>query len=157
MNISYRLKKKELILLLDLFGDAEKLEQNFGNVYIDRDEYTVLSEALHRKGFVTLSGNSISAEGVISFMMETVYSAPLVFADEKSECWIYCTPEIMIYIRVNTAGGLEYLLSAVSDAEDRDMLTENISDRQFRIIRGGSGNTDGADLVSFAEAYEYEK
>ena len=39
MSISYRLKKKELVLLLDLFGDAGSLEQNFGDIFISCEEY----------------------------------------------------------------------------------------------------------------------
>ena len=64
MSVSYRLKKKELVLLLDLFGDAGSLEQNFGDIFISREEYDETAEALRKKGFVNVRSETISPETV---------------------------------------------------------------------------------------------
>lgn len=157
MSISYRLKKNEFVLMLDLFGNPESLEQKFGNLYIDCREYDEISSGLHRKGFVTLSGDTVAAESGMEVMLKAVYSAPLAFAEENAGSWVYCTGEFLLYI---TAAGItetEYVLSAAVDDEDRTELAEKLSGRMFRYIRGGHGEISGEDITGTAGGYSYEK
>ncbi|MCQ2464974.1 MAG: hypothetical protein MJ095_05275 [Oscillospiraceae bacterium] len=157
MSIRYRFSRKELILLLDLEGDAGSLEQKFGDVYISSAEYDSISEKLHGKGFVTVTGNTVSAEAGISFLMKKIYSSPLALRDSEYENWIYCSENIIVTLRAGSTLGFEYVAGAVTDDEDRAELSEKISGRRFSIIRGGHGEINGEDLVSFAGKYTYEK
>lgn len=156
MSISYRFRKKELVLMLDLFGDSGSLEQKFGDIYIDRSEYDAVADTLHKKGFVTVSGDSISAENGMAVIMESIFSAPLMFTDTNADNWIYCCRDFMVHVRIRNEFGFEYLVSTVTDREDREELTEKISGRKFIISRGGSGEISGSELAGFAEDYRYE-
>jgi len=157
MSISYRLRKNEFVLMLDLFGNPESLEQKFGNLYIDCREYDEISSGLHRKGFVTLSGDTISAESGMEVMMKAVYNAPLAFAEKNAGSWVYCTGEFMLYVRAGGISETEYFLTAAADDEDRTELAGKLSGRKFRFIRGGHGEISGEELVSTAGGYPYEK
>lgn len=156
MGISYRFKKKEFILMLDMFGDAGSLEQKFGDVYISREEYDRTAAALHARGFVTVIGDTVSAEPGMEVIMKRIFSSKLVFAGKDACNWIYCSADLMIHVRTDTLTGFEYLVSVVTDDEDKAELTERLGGTDFRTVRGGSGEITGDRLVSFAEEFNYE-
>ena len=137
MSISYRLKKRELILLLDLFGDAGSLEQNFGDIFISREEYDETAEALHKKGFVNAGEKTISPESGIALMMKHIYSAPLAIADTGAGVWIYCSADLAVVLQINTAFGMEYKLYAAASDYERTELNEELKSYDLKIIRGG--------------------
>ena len=147
MSISYRLKKRELVLLLDLFGDAGSLEQNFGDIFISREEYDETAESLHNKGFVNAGDKTISPESGIALMMKHIYSAPLALADTGAGVWIYCSADLAVMLKINTAFGMEYrLYAAASDEERMELCGEFIPD-DLKIIRGSEAEFD--ELAGF--------
>ncbi|MBQ5990200.1 MAG: hypothetical protein IJL67_11975 [Oscillospiraceae bacterium] len=147
MSISYRLKKKELVLLLDLFGDAGSLEQNFGDIFISREEYDENAEALHKKGFVNTGDKTISPESGIALMMKHIYSAPLALADTGAGVWIYCSADLAVMLKVNTAFGMEYRLYAAASDEERSELCGEFIPDDLKIIRGSEAEFD--ELAGF--------
>jgi hypothetical protein len=149
MSIFYRLKKKELVLLLDLFGDAGSLEQKFGDIYIDRDEYDRTAASLERKGFVSLNGKNISAESGMEIMLKSIFSAPAAFADEQAENWLYFSDGLIVTVRADSAFGPEFYLGAAADEEDMKLLSERITGRRFKAIRG-KGEFCGEKLSEYA-------
>ena len=142
MSISYRLKKRELVLLLDLFGDAGSLEQKFGDIFISREEYDETAKSLHEKGFVNANDKTISPESGIALMMKHIYSAPLALADTGAGVWIYCSADLAVMLKINTAFGMEYrLYAAVSEKERTELAAEFESD-DLKIIRGTKTELD---------------
>ncbi len=150
MSISYRFSKKELILMLDLFGNPDTLEQKFGNVFIDREEYEKTAEKLSRKGFVTLRDGTICADSGLELIIRNIYSAGYVFADQGASYFIYRGSDFSVCIRAVSDFGFEYRVSGITDAEDVEELEENISGLRFSILRGGSGETDSSEIFSFS-------
>ena len=154
MSISYRLKKRELVLLLDLFGDAGSLEQNFGDIFISREEYDETAEGLHKKGFVNASDKTISPESGIALMMKHIYTAPLALADTAAGVWIYCSADLAVMLKINTAFGMEYrLYAAASEKEKLELVTEFESD-DLKIIRGTEAQLD--EFAGFLKEFCHE-
>ena len=142
MSVSYRLKKKELVLLLDLFGDAGSLEQNFGDIFISREEYDETAEALRKKGFVNVRSETISPENGIALMIKHIYSAPLALADTGSGVWIYCSADLTVMLKVNTAFGMEYRLYAAASDEEREEIGTELMGYDLKTLRGGNAEYD---------------
>jgi len=147
MSISYRLKKKELVLLLDLFGDAGSLEQKFGDIFISREEYDETAETLHKKGFVNAGNDTVSPENGMALMMKHIYSAPLALADTGSGVWVYCSADLIVMLKLNTAFGMEYSLCAAASDEERSELGTELKSCDLKIIRGGKDVYD--ELAGF--------
>ncbi len=125
MAISYRLKTKELIFFLDIFGDPGSLFQGFGHIYIDRKEYTVIAEELNRKGMITFSGKNVFVERGISVIMKNIYAADTVFADSGLERWAYCTENMISVVRLSRNCPGEYLVEPYFKISE---LFEDIAD-----------------------------
>lgn len=156
MGLSYRIKKKELVLLLDLAGDVNSLEQRFGDIYIDHDEYIKTAEVLHKKGMITLSGSSVIPECHVHFIAEKFFTSPLVLSDDKPDMWIYCSEDLIISVELSNLFVSEYILTPlIADGEKRDFF-ETVSGRNFFILRGGKGTVSGTELAKFTGEYKYE-
>lgn len=147
MNISYRLKKKELILLLDLFGDACTLEQKFGDVYISRADYESIAASLHEKGYVTVNSGRITADSAAELIIKKMYSSEYVLEDTEVSGWLYCSEDITLFIDFSTVFRDEFRIRTVLSEEDRKELSEELTGRTFSILRGGNGTVSGADAV----------
>lgn len=136
MSISYRLKKKELILLLDLFGDAGSLEQKFGDVFISRAEYRSTAESLHKKGYVTVSEGRITADNGTAFIMKRIFDSPLVFSDGNADGWLYCSEKMMIFIDLSPVFTDEFRITTAVSDEEKTELSESLEGRKFTAVRG---------------------
>ena len=132
MGICYRMKKKELVLLIDLLGDINALEQKFGDVYISREEYESIAESLHKKGFAMICGEKIIPDRCISYIIKKMFDSELVLVCEDSGEWIYCSDEIIISVRFET----EYRIRTAVSGEERRELSEDISGRGYVSVRG---------------------
>ncbi|MDO5148451.1 MAG: hypothetical protein ACI4KB_11965 [Oscillospiraceae bacterium] len=153
MGICYRMKKRELVLLIDLLGDINALEQKFGDVYISREEYESIAESIHKKGFAMVCGEKIIPDRCISYIIKKMFDSELVLVCEDAGEWIYCSDEIIISVRFET----EYRIrTAVSDEERRE-LSEDISGRKYVSVRGPECKIYGEKLAEIFEVVRVEK
>ncbi len=153
MGICYRMKKKELVLLIDLLGDINALEQKFGDVYISREEYESIAESLHKKGFAMICGEKIIPDRCISYIIKKMFDSELVLVCEDSGEWIYCSDEIIISVRFET----EYRIRTAVSGEERRELSEDISDRGYVSVRGPECKIYGEKLAEIFEVVRVEK
>lgn len=135
--ISYRLKNKELVFLLDLFGDVNSLPQSFGNIFIDRDEYRLTADGLHEKGFVTVCGDTVSADLATEMLFCRIFDADVVFTDKTTDIWCYCCEDMIVLIRDDTVRHGEYLVTPFEDTDElaEFLCDEGFSDNYFMLIR----------------------
>lgn len=149
MSISYRLKKKELILLLDLFGNPESLEQKFGDVYISRDEYEKTALSLHDKGYITVTDGRIKADNAAAFIIKNIYDSGVVLADENADGWLYCSDDIIIFADLSPLFSDEFRIRTAVTYEERHELCEELGERNFIFLRGGKGRISGEEINTF--------
>lgn len=153
MAISYRLKIKEFLFLLDIFGDPGSLVQGFGHIYIDKTEYRAIAEELDRKGIVTISENNIFAERGVAMLLKNIYSADTVFADSNLEQWVYCSDNIITMVRYSKNCPGEYLIEPFFNIGE---LFAGLSERNPGKIRldfykGMSGSYDNKKAAELLE------
>ena len=158
MTISYRLKIKELVFLLDIFGNPCSFSQGFGHIYIDKTEYLMIAEALNRKGFVTLSGKNVFVERGISVLLKNVFSADTVLADSRLERWIYCTDKMITVIRMSKNCPGEYLIEPYFNTSELfdDITEENRRSVSMDFYKGTEGTYDSKKVKELLEE-KYEK
>ncbi len=144
--ISYRLKKTELIFLLDFFGDINTLPQSFGNIYIDCQRYSEIADDLHSKGIINLIDSTASADLAVETVFRGIYAAKVVFTDENLDIWCYCSHNIKIMIRSDHIRKSEYVITPFQTS---DMLEEILEDEY--------GNSDFVVLRPFNKRICYEK
>lgn len=156
MITSYRLRKKELVFLLDLAGDINKLEQGFGNIYINFEEHNKISAQLQDKGFVIKGRNEmIYTDSSISYIMNTIYNAKFAATDSKLNTWIYCSENLAVVI---SAGGLcadEYIITPYPLTEFLSKDFEIDSKEIFNIFRGENSEVTGDKIANIAERHIY--
>lgn len=135
--ISYRMKNKELVFLLDLFGDTGNLPQNFGNIYIDKDEYRKIAEEMHEKGFVSLFGDTVCADIATEFMFRRIYDSDVVFTDKTTDIWCYCCDDVIILICDDSVRQGEYLVVPFEDTDELDefLCEEGYSESYFMLVK----------------------
>lgn len=157
MTISYRLKIKELVFLLDIFGDPCSLPQGFGHICIDKTEYLMIAEELNRKGIVTLSEKNVFVERGIAVLLKNVVSAETVFSDSELERWVYCTDKMFTVIRISKNCPGEYLIEPYFNSGEllADIAEEKDKEVSFEFYKGITGTYDikkGRELLE--EKYE---
>lgn len=151
MSFSYRLKKKELVLLLDLAGDVNSLEQKFGDIYISRDEHEKTVLELQKKGMLTVSGDCVIPESRVGFVTDRFYDSELVIADEKLETWLYCSEDIITAVSTGGIFVSEYIITPLVSDEDKKEYFSDLCDRKFSVLRG-----ENRDLIKFTGEYIHE-
>lgn len=144
--ISYRLRKKEMVFLLDFFGDINTLPQSFGNIYIDRQRYSEIAEDLNMKGIINLIDQTASADTAVEVIFRSIYESSVVFTDESLNIWCYCNQDIIILIRYDHIRKNEYIITPLRTT---DMLAE--------IIANEFGSSDFIMLRPSYRNIEYEK
>lgn len=142
MVLSYRLKKKELIFLLDLFGDVNTLYQKFGVVYIDDAEHTELAKGLHKKGMVTVSKNTVTVDHGIEFIMKKMYSSDIVFSDDRLDMWCYCCDDFIVVITVSKRDTGVYLVTPIKDIGELFEKLEECEVTGVSVKKGVCGEYD---------------
>lgn len=152
MSISYRLTKKELILLLDLYGDINSLEQRFGDVYITSDEHRRISDELEAKGFVTVSGESIIPDTQIGFITEKMYSAGSVLADADADMWLYCSDDIIVTLNAGRFGNFGFTVGTVMYGDELSEFADEIRSRYFTEYRAEKCSFYGEALPGYLES-----
>ena len=80
-------------------------------------------------------------------MMKHIYSAPLALADTGAGVWIYCSADLAVMLKVNTAFGMEYRLYAAASDEERSELCGEFIPDDLKIIRGSEAEFD--ELAGF--------
>lgn len=134
--ISYRLRKTELVFLLDFFGDIKTLPQSFGNIYIDRQRYSEIADNLHTKGIIKLIDSTASVDLAVEAIFDGIYSAAVVFTDENLDIWCYCSDKIIIIIRSDHIRKNEYIITPVSKSDMlEEILEEEYHDSDFIVLR----------------------
>lgn len=154
MDISYRMKKKELIFLLDLCGDVNSLEQRFGNVYISSDEHKNTARRLDEKGLLIVSGNKAVTDNAAAGVIERFYLSPLVLASEKLDIWLYCSADMVLAVRMSSLFAYEFVLTPLFDDDISEFITENETSF-FTVFRGGDGKVLNNEAAAFIRGYRY--
>lgn len=153
MGICYRMKKRELVLLIDLLGDINSLEQKFGDLYINCREYENTAEILHKKGFAMVCGERIIPDRCISYIIKKMFDSELVFVREDAGEWIYCSEEILISVRFET----EYRIGTAVSEEERKEFSEVVSGRKYISVRGPECEVYGESFADIFEVVKVEK
>ncbi|MBE6853027.1 MAG: hypothetical protein E7505_06075 [Ruminococcus sp.] len=156
MDFSYRLKKKELIFLLDLFGDVNKLEQKFADVYIDREEHRKIAQALHEKGFATIINEEIIPDSHIAFLIKKFYSSELMLSDESVSVWLYCSEELVLRVASGDISPSEYIITPFIK-EDLEDMADGLGNSVFSVMRGSNGTVEAGGLCRFIREFSYGK
>ncbi len=153
MVVSYKLKKKELVFLLDLFGSINTLPQKFGEIYIDSNEHMAIAGKLHHKGMITLFEKDFSVDRGMEYIFKKIYDSDVVFSDNDYQQWFYCGGTFVVIISMSVLNSEEYIVTPLSDISQ---LTESLKESEkqgFIGYRGFEGESDKKDLMKFLTEY----
>ncbi len=123
--ISYRLKKNELIFLLDFFGDVNTLPQSFGNIYMDQCRCSRIAANLHCKGIINLIDGTASVDTALEIILRRIYTAGVIFTDEILDIWCYCNEDMIVVIKNDQIRKNEYVVTPMQSTEIMKKILEN--------------------------------
>ncbi len=157
--LSYRLKTKELIFMLDCFGQVNSLPQGFGNIYIDVRQHGEIAWRLHRNGMITYINGTAVTDRILSDIFKNIYSSEFIAADSNLDIWIYCSDFIIVTIERDRLCSEDYIMTPLQNAEElKEKLTENgYSEASFDLYRGGSERYNLDEFTKLLKGDPYEK
>lgn len=156
MVVSYRLKKKELIFLLDFFGDVNTLGQSFGAVYIDENEHRKIAKDLHRKGLVTFMKNEVTVERGIECIIKKMYDAQIIFADSGYSLWVYCCKEFIVILRLSERISDEFLVTPLRNKDELYECFDEFGLNEFVFEKNTDRGCSIEEVREILAEYSYE-
>ncbi|MDO5559062.1 MAG: hypothetical protein Q4F95_05630 [Oscillospiraceae bacterium] len=150
MAVSYRLKKRELIFLLDRLGDINSLYQGFGFMYLDSEDCMNAAKGLADKGVLTIAGENIYLDRGFRYIIQLVFCASCVACDEEISLWIYWNDGVSLLIEPDSLSEGDYIITPLSCADDLELkLSDDYPDSRFIIFASEKIRTDLPGLIGY--------